>query len=171
MALVRIRTSCPASSAASAMPIISGFMKDEEIGLKRLMSMPDRFTNTVNTADKGTVCRPTVINLFEQPLESLESWWGQWKAFMFEPELSLPGGRSMLPASMLGKIKRAKYPALTEQEETRTAEGQAAAKFAYFQTVNRRLVREVQTFQSGAHAQLQRHHSAGLSFAFIAFYS
>jgi hypothetical protein len=34
--------------------IISGFMKDGELGLKRLASMPDRTTNTVALADGST---------------------------------------------------------------------------------------------------------------------
>ena len=36
--------------------IISGFMKDKELGEKRLASMPDRVTNTINTlGDAGKV--------------------------------------------------------------------------------------------------------------------
>ena len=34
--------------------IISGFMKDKELGKKRLMSMPDRTTNTINLGGGGT---------------------------------------------------------------------------------------------------------------------
>jgi len=40
---------------------IAGFIKDPIIGKKRLASMPDRVTNTINTID-GTAMRPTVIN-------------------------------------------------------------------------------------------------------------
>ena len=36
--------------------IISEFMKDSELGLKRLASMPDRTTNTVSLADGSTAC-------------------------------------------------------------------------------------------------------------------
>ena len=126
--LARIMADCGWGSAVEATaqlyetqykdrPIISGFMKDEEIGLKRLMSMPDRFTNTVNTADKGTVCRPTVINLFEQPLGSLESWWGQWKAFMFETQVCIKAGESVPIYSLLEPIKSSKYPAISKEEE------------------------------------------------------
>lgn len=43
--------------------IVEGFMKDETLGSKRLASMPDRITNTINTADGKTVFRPTVINM------------------------------------------------------------------------------------------------------------
>jgi hypothetical protein len=38
--------------------IINGFMKDTEIGAKRLASMPDRITNTINTVDGLTVRFP-----------------------------------------------------------------------------------------------------------------
>jgi len=31
--------------------MVAGFMKDKAIGAKRLASMPDRITNTINTAD------------------------------------------------------------------------------------------------------------------------
>eukprot|EP00976_Prorocentrum_cordatum_P080967 1184192-Prorocentrum_minimum.AAC.1 len=34
--------------------IITGFMKDKDIGAKRLASMPDRITNTINTVDGST---------------------------------------------------------------------------------------------------------------------
>ena len=33
----------------SSRKIISGFMKDKTLGEKRLASMPDRYTNTINT--------------------------------------------------------------------------------------------------------------------------
>ncbi len=44
--------------------IVTDFMKDPLLGSKRLVSMPDRITNTINVV--GTidpVCRPTVINM------------------------------------------------------------------------------------------------------------
>ena len=44
--------------------IVSGFMKDPLLGSKRLASMPDRITNTINVAGSDEpVCRPTVINM------------------------------------------------------------------------------------------------------------
>ena len=39
------------------------FLKDKSIGLKDL-SMPDRITNTINTINKGTIYRPSVISSF-----------------------------------------------------------------------------------------------------------
>jgi len=42
----------------------SGFLKDDLIGLKRLTSMPDRITNTINAADGVILTRPSVINCY-----------------------------------------------------------------------------------------------------------
>ena len=44
----------------SSRKIVSGFLKDAAIGEKRLASMPDRVTNTINTASGVPVYRPTV---------------------------------------------------------------------------------------------------------------
>ena len=97
--------------------IISGFLKDKELGEKRLMSMPDRVTNTIHKADGTLANRPTVINCFAGDMTSTARWWKAWKEFMFERPLPLPGDRSLLPVNMLSKIKRAKYPAVTPAEE------------------------------------------------------
>ena len=59
--------------------IITGFMKDKTLGNKRLASMPDRFTNTINVEDsKEPVCRPTVINMYEGDLSSMALWLDEW---------------------------------------------------------------------------------------------
>ena len=57
--------------------IINGFMKDKGLGKKRLMSMPDRTTNTINLASGGTANRPTVINCYNQQFGSLAEFWQQ----------------------------------------------------------------------------------------------
>ena len=97
--------------------IISGFLKDKGIGEKRLASMPDRVTNTINLADGTVANRPTVINCFAGAMGSTERWWREWKRFMFKERISLPSGSSTFAADMLTKIKRSKYPALTAEEE------------------------------------------------------
>mmetsp|Transcript_28154 Transcript_28154/g.59551 ORF Transcript_28154/g.59551 Transcript_28154/m.59551 type:complete len:149 (+) Transcript_28154:97-543(+) len=44
--------------------IVTEFMKDPLLGSKRLASMPDRITNTINVVGStDPVCRPTVINM------------------------------------------------------------------------------------------------------------
>lgn len=59
--------------------IISQFMKDGELGSKRLASMPDRITNTINVEGSDQpVCRPTVINMYSGDLSTLALWWKKW---------------------------------------------------------------------------------------------
>ena len=42
--------------------------------------MPDRITNTINVADSpDPVCRPTVINMFDGDLGTLQKWWKEWE--------------------------------------------------------------------------------------------
>jgi hypothetical protein len=76
--------------------------------------MPDRITNTINVADSQfPVCRPTIINMYEGDLGSVEKWWRAWETFMFDTPLKLPNSvRS--PYEMLQPIKKAKYPSITE---------------------------------------------------------
>jgi|EP01044_Picomonas_judraskeda_P004246 hypothetical protein len=92
--------------------IISGFMKDKEIGNKRLASMPDRITNTINTLDEGAVCRPTIINCYDKPMDTVGDWWVQWKEFHFERKVLVKekkGKSEPKPVwSMLSGIKKDK---------------------------------------------------------------
>merc|ERR1712071_567449 len=102
-------------------PIVTGFLKDPSLGSKRLASMPDRITNTINVvgADEP-VCRPTVINMYEGDLSTMEQWWSAWLKFMFEDPLPIKGKsgvESFAPFQMLKPISKAKYPAITEEEE------------------------------------------------------
>mmetsp|Transcript_33231 Transcript_33231/g.61191 ORF Transcript_33231/g.61191 Transcript_33231/m.61191 type:complete len:527 (+) Transcript_33231:78-1658(+) len=105
--------------------IISGFMKDSLLGSKRLASMPDRITNTINVAGSGSgdnvpVCRPTVINMYDGDLDTIDQWWSAWEAFMFDNTLEIKtkkGLETKAPYQMLQPIKRAKYPDITEEEE------------------------------------------------------
>lgn len=103
-------------------PIVSGFLKDDEIGKKRLASMPDRLTNTIATGEEGasTLYRPTPINCCQERFESFDDWWAKWKRFMFEDKL--PNTRGLFTSgkpvvSLLKPIPRAKYPSLTEDDE------------------------------------------------------
>eukprot|EP00192_Tetraselmis_astigmatica_P006288 CAMPEP_0117670250 /NCGR_PEP_ID=MMETSP0804-20121206/12632_1 /TAXON_ID=1074897 /ORGANISM="Tetraselmis astigmatica, Strain CCMP880" /LENGTH=518 /DNA_ID=CAMNT_0005478495 /DNA_START=155 /DNA_END=1711 /DNA_ORIENTATION=- len=99
--------------------IISGFLKDKDIGSKRLASMPDRITNTISTTS-GFAFRPCVINLYEGELSSGEQWWAAWSAFMFKNELEMEtkhGVEAHRPCTMLSPISSAKYPAVTPEEE------------------------------------------------------
>uniref|UniRef100_A0A7S2S644 Endonuclease/exonuclease/phosphatase domain-containing protein n=1 Tax=Rhizochromulina marina TaxID=1034831 RepID=A0A7S2S644_9STRA len=101
--------------------IISEFIKDPVIGKKRLASMPDRYTNTINTADGKTVMRPTIINCYEGDLGEMNKWWAQWKEFVFHTSVTVES-RDGTPQTkavkdMLSPIKKSKYPAITPEEE------------------------------------------------------
>lgn len=101
--------------------IVSGFLKDKTLGSKRLASMPDRVTNTINVVGAPEpVCRPTVINMFEGDLSTTEKWWDEWVRFMFQEPLPIKmktGVESKIPYQLLKPILKAKYPAITEEEE------------------------------------------------------
>jgi hypothetical protein len=101
--------------------IIENFMKDPLLGSKRLASMPDRVTNTINTDDGKTVFRPTVINMYEDDLSTQDIWWKKWEKFMFDTPLKMKDTKTgevvkASPYSMLQPIKKSKYPEITEEE-------------------------------------------------------
>ena len=101
--------------------IVAGILKDKSLGEKRLMSMPDRVTNTIDTA-RGVANRPTPISCSVGAMGSVDAWWRLWMRFMFDEALPITpkgGGEPApkKPSAMLGKISRAKYPALSEAEE------------------------------------------------------
>lgn len=100
--------------------IMSEFIKDSKLGKKRLASMPDRVTNTISTADGKIVYRPTVINCFSGDLSSMDKWWSAWKNMMFETKFKMEKNgisSSVNPISMISKIKKSKYPSISEAEE------------------------------------------------------
>ena len=101
--------------------IVSEFMKDPLLGSKRLASMPDRITNTINVMNsEEPVCRPTVINMYDGDLSTLDIWWGAWEKFMFDTPLTISnkGETVTNPVyKLLQPIKKAKYPDITEEEE------------------------------------------------------
>ena len=102
------------------------YLRDVDVGAKRLCSMPDRVTNTVNvemSVDDGsgvvnrrTVCRPTVINCYDGRFADEGAWWDAWVAYMFDTRVVV-GGRERAMVEMLMPIKKAKYPAVSEEEE------------------------------------------------------
>ena len=109
------------SSDYSERRVISDFLSDSSIGKKRLASIPDRYTNTILTADGDVVLRPTVINCFVGDLSTRKKWFTAWKAFMFRDKINIKNSKgeitSKVPFKMLSRINRSKYPAVTEKEE------------------------------------------------------
>ena len=89
--------------------------------------MPDRITNTIALADGQTCSRPSVINAYDDgDLSSIEAWWGQWLTFMFATPVRIAEvndsyeaatSQPMLVCHLLTPLSRAKYPALTAEEE------------------------------------------------------
>mmetsp|Transcript_3630 Transcript_3630/g.8334 ORF Transcript_3630/g.8334 Transcript_3630/m.8334 type:complete len:669 (+) Transcript_3630:248-2254(+) len=100
---------------------ISGFMKDKGIGSKRLASMPDRITNTINMSDGSVVMRPTIINGFDGDLGTMERWWDLWKDFVFRFVVQVFNEDGVSPpqvvCKMIEPILHSKYPAITPEEQ------------------------------------------------------
>jgi hypothetical protein len=101
--------------------IVEQFMKDPVLGNKRLASMPDRITNTINTMDGKMVFRPTVINMYDGDLSTQDKWWNAWEKFMFDDHVKIKDktGQAVdkIPYQLLQSIQKSKYPEITEQEE------------------------------------------------------
>jgi hypothetical protein len=102
---------------------IQEFLKDHSIGEKRLASMPDRITNTINLQDGSKCMRPTAINAYNgRPLDSRALWWSEWKKFMFHTQVNIFSGEiqnsgPQLVCCLIGPILRTKYPAITAEEQ------------------------------------------------------
>ena len=103
---------------------VKGFLKDKSIGTKRLASMPDRITNTINLHNGGLCLRPSVMNAYNGgPMSTLTEWWDQWKNFMFRTQVQVFTGLTdtspdpQVVCSLITPILRGKYPAITEEEQ------------------------------------------------------
>lgn len=97
--------------------VVSEFLRDAVIGKKRLASMPDRVTNTIQLYSGESAFRPAVINCYPGDLNSVEAWFEQWMDFFFRKSVDLDGKGPKPVYSLLQKIKKAKYPDVTEEEE------------------------------------------------------
>ena len=102
--------------------IISQFITDKTIGVKRLTSMPDRLTNTINIpGSEEPVCRPSVINIYSGDLSTTSFWFDQWLHFFFNETITLTSrsgeAQTKKICDLLVKIQHAKYPAISEEEE------------------------------------------------------
>lgn len=101
--------------------IVSEFLQDREISTKRLVSMPDRITGSIEVVSRTqNEYRPTVVNNYLGSLGSVAEWWLKWRRFMFMEHLRIPtkkGSRTLRPCQLLRPLSRVKYPALTQEEE------------------------------------------------------
>merc|ERR1719221_2167176 len=94
--------------------MITEFLKDSSLGDKRLISMPDRVTNTIMEVCQKLseyrpppACRPTVINNYMRDLSTIQAWWEHWKRFMFSESVTVrtkTGTVSVRPVTMLEPI-------------------------------------------------------------------
>jgi hypothetical protein len=102
---------------------IQGFLKDKTIGEKRLTSMPDRITNTINLLNGDKLKRPSVINAYQEcPLTSIDIWWQEWRKFMFSTYIQIfrhdaIESNPLLVFSLIRPIHRNKYPAISADEQ------------------------------------------------------
>jgi hypothetical protein len=96
---------------------ITGFLKDTSFGDKRLISMPDRMTSSIKTLSGQERFRPSPITGITEDMRDIPTWWSLWKKYMFETSVCVRGKHVTNVFSLLQKIPRAKYPALTEAEE------------------------------------------------------
>jgi len=96
--------------------IISGFLKDKQLGEKRLMSMPDRMTSTITTDGGGKTNRPCVTSSSVETFETMEDWFTSWMKWMFNTEFNIKGEK-VVPADLLRKIDQSKYPLISNEEE------------------------------------------------------
>ena len=96
---------------------ISDFMTDISLGKKRLISMPERITSSIRTELGNVTYRPSAITGSREELNTVEQWWSAWIKFMFSTPIRIRGTEHPNVFSRLETIPRAKYPALTAQEE------------------------------------------------------
>jgi hypothetical protein len=96
---------------------ISGFMHDKCLSEKRLISMPDRMTNCIHTEHGTVLLRPSAITGSRLDVGNVVRWWPHWLAFMFDTPIRVRGTAYPAVFSRLEPIQRAKYPAITEDEE------------------------------------------------------
>lgn len=118
--------------------VVSGLLKDPAMGSKRLISMPDRVTNTM-TGQATTLYRPAATNCYPERFGTVAEWWTRWLRFMFHTPVR-DGGK--VPAALLERIPRAKYPALTEEEERASLPLQTLA-MALFDAVQVRMLNQL----------------------------
>ena len=79
--------------------------------------MPDRMTSSIKTLCGQELFRPSPITGITDEMSDVPTWWNLWKKYMFETSVCVRGTHVSNVFSLLQKIPRAKYPALTEAEE------------------------------------------------------
>ena len=119
--------------------MVGGFLKDPSFGEKRLISMPDRVTSSLKTPSGQLIFRPSPITGFEDEMSDIDTWWGEWKGFMFHTAILSRGKRVPSAFALLDLLPRPKYPALSAEEEAASVELQALC-MAVFDAVLTRIL-------------------------------
>jgi hypothetical protein len=104
---------------------IKQFLTDKTLGLKRLISMPDRITSRIHDSDGKIFHRPSVTNEYMESMDTLDNWWESWKKFMFGVSVKVVGSSSdaatdacpRLIYQLIDPILRSKYPAISIHEQ------------------------------------------------------
>ena len=101
--------------------IVSGFLKDKAIGSKRLASMFDRVSSTVVTTKGVRMFRPSPVTCYAGEITGVPQWWAAWNTYVFDLPVAAAGSKEEATpkrvVQLLKAIRRAKYPAVTEEEE------------------------------------------------------
>jgi len=101
--------------------IVSGYLRDDELGLKRLASYPDRYSNTIQQPDGQSLFRPTVINLYGGEVAPLEKWYENWIGFIFDIDVVSKNKQGETTTTKVYQrfrpIEQKKYPKITKEEE------------------------------------------------------
>jgi hypothetical protein len=142
--------------------VVSEFLRDESIGKKRLASMPDRVTNTLQLSSGGHAFRPAVTNCYDEmmgKLDNLDEWFEKWLDYMFDQQVDVDGKGGRPVHSLLQKISKAKYPAITEEEEKASVPLQLVLQ-GVFDAI---LIHLMQTNGRGIWQGLRREICAGLN--------
>ena len=101
---------------------IKQFLTDKLLGLKRLISMPDRITSCIHDSDGKIIHRPSVTNEYMGSMDTIEDWWESWNNFMFGVSVKVVSSVSedanaKLIYQLIDPILRSKYPAITVHEQ------------------------------------------------------
>jgi len=96
--------------------IVSGYLRDDDLGYKRLASMPDRVSNTIVQPSGAALYRPTVINLYDGEVEPMDQWYANWIKYIFDTNV-VTGAKTIKVYQRFKTIMKKKYPKVTEEEE------------------------------------------------------
>ena len=121
------------SADFSGRRIIANFLQDRELSKKRLISMPDRVSNSPSVpqstqanrvfTDQGSGVRPSIVSVYDGDLSSIEVWYESWLAYFFDVPITVMTDsvegvvKTVDVCDLLVPIRQSRYPAITAEEE------------------------------------------------------